>query len=103
MEEKDLEFYIGEARRSGLSGTSAQRFFQYSGLGSDDIDRAMGSLPDPQFCIAPEPQQEGVEEEEKPRVFNPLEENGMAMFSDCLLYTSPSPRDGLLSRMPSSA
>ena len=25
------------------------------------------------------------------------------MASDCLLYTSPSPRDGLLSRMPSSA
>ena len=24
-------------------------------------------------------------------------------FSVCLLYTSPSPRDGLLSRMPSSA
>ena len=24
-------------------------------------------------------------------------------FEDCLLYTSPSPRDGLLSRMPSSA
>ena len=26
-----------------------------------------------------------------------------AMFGICLLYTSPSPRDGLLSRMPSSA
>ena len=26
-----------------------------------------------------------------------------AMSGDCLLYTSPSPRDGLLSRMPSSA
>ena len=26
-----------------------------------------------------------------------------AMAKDCLLYTSPSPRDGLLSRMPSSA
>ena len=26
-----------------------------------------------------------------------------AVFSGCLLYTSPSPRDGLLSRMPSSA
>ena len=26
-----------------------------------------------------------------------------AHFKDCLLYTSPSPRDGLLSRMPSSA
>ena len=25
------------------------------------------------------------------------------MIDNCLLYTSPSPRDGLLSRMPSSA
>ena len=25
------------------------------------------------------------------------------LFKPCLLYTSPSPRDGLLSRMPSSA
>ena len=25
------------------------------------------------------------------------------LVQDCLLYTSPSPRDGLLSRMPSSA
>ena len=27
----------------------------------------------------------------------------LAALKDCLLYTSPSPRDGLLSRMPSSA
>ena len=27
----------------------------------------------------------------------------MSDFEICLLYTSPSPRDGLLSRMPSSA
>ena len=27
----------------------------------------------------------------------------IAMAAACLLYTSPSPRDGLLSRMPSSA
>ena len=27
----------------------------------------------------------------------------LAFLMDCLLYTSPSPRDGLLSRMPSSA
>ena len=27
----------------------------------------------------------------------------IALFYCCLLYTSPSPRDGLLSRMPSSA
>src|SRR5680860_1383113 len=29
--------------------------------------------------------------------------NGFRVCSSCLLYTSPSPRDGLLSRMPSSA
>ena len=29
--------------------------------------------------------------------------NTRARFSTCLLYTSPSPRDGLLCRMPSSA
>ena len=29
--------------------------------------------------------------------------NDNALINDCLLYTSPSPRDGLLSRMPSSA
>ena len=28
---------------------------------------------------------------------------GMSITNTCLLYTSPSPRDGLLSRMPSSA
>ena len=28
---------------------------------------------------------------------------GGTIFGDCLLYTSPSPRDGLLYRMPSSA
>ena len=28
---------------------------------------------------------------------------GCGVFQTCLLYTSPSPRDGLLSRMPSSA
>ena len=27
----------------------------------------------------------------------------LTVTKDCLLYTSPSPRDGLLSRMPSSA
>ena len=38
--------------------------------------------------------------------FNPAVSIGLAAagrFKACLLYTSPSPRDGLLSRMPSSA
>ena len=32
-----------------------------------------------------------------------LRGQGVSEFRLCLLYTSPSPRDGLLSRMPSSA
>ena len=32
-----------------------------------------------------------------------LDTNWVTMAEGCLLYTSPSPRDGLLSRMPSSA
>mgnify|MGYP003305740154 FL=1 len=31
------------------------------------------------------------------------EEGAITLYNNCLLYTSPSPRDGLLSRMPSSA
>ena len=31
------------------------------------------------------------------------EDTKLVQKGDCLLYTSPSPRDGLLSRMPSSA
>ena len=36
---------------------------------------------------------------------NPIDEvaSTVELFNNCLLYTSPSPRDGLLSRMPSSA
>ena len=37
------------------------------------------------------------------RGFKPALIAGTTMSSICLLYTSPSPRDGLLSRMPSSA
>ena len=35
--------------------------------------------------------------------FNPTEKRCFDALLPCLLYTSPSPRDGLLSRMPSSA
>ena len=35
--------------------------------------------------------------------YKSLGEKGEEMANNCLLYTSPSPRDGLLSRMPSSA
>ena len=37
------------------------------------------------------------------RKFTRQDATEVALINDCLLYTSPSPRDGLLSRMPSSA
>ena len=40
-------------------------------------------------------------EDKKPT--NDKDIKSIVNYSTCLLYTSPSPRDGLLSRMPSSA
>ena len=37
-----------------------------------------------------------------PQTTSLISQNSLAL-TTCLLYTSPSPRDGLLSRMPSSA
>ena len=44
---------------------------------------------------------EGAESND--RVAEADDDETIAWNSNCLLYTSPSPRDGLLSRMPSSA
>ena len=48
-------------------------------------------------CFLPHRDQTGIDESElKSTEF-------LSQDTNCLLYTSPSPRDGLLSRMPSSA
>ena len=47
-----------------------------------------------------------AEKNEKEELLNKaseLSDEVKLLFEHCLLYTSPSPRDGLLSRMPSSA
>ena len=36
-------------------------------------------------------------------IYNPEIKKNLEESRDCLLYTSPSPRDGRISRMPSSA
>ena len=41
--------------------------------------------------------------EAKAKAVRPIAEKIITKAKNCLLYTSPSPRDGLLSRMPSSA
>ena len=49
----------------------------------------------------PDDDNDGLEDDEDPFPLDP--NNAPDSDGDCLLYTSPSPRDGLLSRMPSSA
>ena len=58
--------------------------------------------PAPEQAAAPTPQQEGPAQPEPGDVvvsFDKINE----LMNDCLLYTSPSPRDRTRSRMPSSA
>ena len=60
------------------------------------ISQIMGAVVDVTF-----------EDGNLPEIMNALhverEDEGDLILEVCLLYTSPSPRDGLLSRMPSSA
>ena len=44
-----------------------------------------------------------INDMELEKIFIEEGKNQMGLDDDCLLYTSPSPRDGLLYRMPSSA
>ena len=52
---------------------------------------------------APRITKDGVSVAKEIDLEDKFENMGAQMVKDCLLYTSPSPRDRLLSRMPSSA
>ena len=70
-----------------------------------DIGRAQSQEP------TPEPQEEPVQEEAPSEPEQPVQEETPSETTEeqtqtdntCLLYTSPSPRDSIASRMPSSA
>ena len=61
------------------------------------------AVPDDQILLEEELVQAGFPKVEIKKAFDWLDELAWRQGSLCLLYTSPSPRDGLLSRMPSSA
>ena len=68
---------------------------------------AAGAAP-PTTCIEAEPfalrvTDDSMEPEFATGCVIIVDPTGVAKDGACLLYTSPSPRDGLLSRMPSSA
>ena len=72
-------------------------------LKSETFDDVSISIQDNEQSIIQDENMERIaaEEAEKERVA--AEEAEKERIAACLLYTSPSPRDGLLSRMPSSA
>ena len=63
-----------------------QTVLEIAGVGSTLLFLALGGLVTLMYALT-----------------SPLLYGGFTLPGGCLLYTSPSPRDGLLSRMPSSA
>ena len=83
-------------------------------LPSERHDVDMGSVPVPHFGVHLDPKifekikenlkKNNIDYLDKPYTrFKDQKEEQETFFINCLLYTSPSPRDRLLSRMPSSA
>ena len=74
----------------------------------DEIDGAVEALnksweaaSQEMYKATQEQQAQGTENDPSAKSDNPKSKDGDDI--SCLLYTSPSPRDGLLARMPSSA
>ena len=84
----------------GIEKYPVEHFFKDSAMLSPELS------PDGQYLAALTPlniNKETVSRCKKKTTKN-KSRSGVVDFCDvCLLYTSPSPRDGLLSRMPSSA
>ena len=62
-----------------------------------------GSQPNLPNMVAKAKEYETTLDPSNPLILKNNQNSKFKGFKDCLLYTSPSPRDGLLSRMPSSA
>ena len=80
---------LAENIRSGIGSTKSAKVFDLEGKEIDPKKGIMGGKE-----INEQTLKEGLMKTDNP--FSDL-------VNTCLLYTSPSPRDGLLSRMPSSA
>ena len=109
---------------SGIRNTESAKVFDLEGkeipkgskiIGGKAVDDDLpppGSRGGPDDIAAPvQSQEETLRNMTEAEIKREIEENNKSAVKkilerknrDCLLYTSPSPRDGLLSRMPSSA
>ena len=99
--------YLNLSRSSGtLSGGESQRIRLASQIGSG-LQGVLYVLDEPSIGLHQKDNSKLLEALKRLRDLGNsvivVEHDGEAMLTSCLLYTSPSPRDGLLSRMPSSA
>ena len=78
-----------------------------TGLSFEEMSRALGSsMGGAKLALTDSPLQDRTYEQGstmKPNGLWYAKGNSWMEFMSCLLYTSPSPRDATLSRMPSSA
>ena len=70
-------------------------------FGTNMSDRKLLVMRGVSECVTEDELDNLLTNKETPRAYVGFEPSGL--LHACLLYTSPSPRDGLLSRMPSSA
>ena len=73
MDEQQLQGYIDSAKRGNLTGKSAARYFELSGLTGSDFENAMSAMPadvDPNAFIE-EPE---IRERDPYAGFTPMEE-----------------------------
>ena len=80
--------YVTTVAETGTMSEAARRLF----VSQPGLTKAIRELEQEMGIIIFDRTNKGIE----------VSKDG-AIFLGCLLYTSPSPRDGLLSRMPSSA
>ena len=89
----------------GRSSIRRSLGIEYDGKSGEEVDFMMGQMLSVYFHA---PALYDVMKTDAPWQFHSMNPEGRASIvaldgKGCLLYTSPSPRDGLLSRMPSSA
>ena len=81
---------------TNVSGTANVTSLLTFNLYSDIVNQNIGCVSFSYNCS-------GVANANNVVTFNSNPQTYVKIYKPCLLYTSPSPRDGLLSRMPSSA
>ena len=74
---------------------NSNKIFSYNGSNKEEIH--------PFWLRERVSEKEHLDEGTQQRLFDPSSMSHSIDILDCLLYTSPSPRDATLSRMPSSA